>query len=245
MVTWYYPDGCNEVVNYAPFDTTDLKNGKGKKHGETIGYRADGTIAFRKNYTHGKLDSTSTAFYRSGEPYTLTTYDNGKLQRVENYYRNGQLKRVENYEGDWQHSLGGQCFDSLGVETDFTPYRVDPKFVGGEEALQLYILSKIYCPPTVTERCSTVVSFQIDKKGCPVDVKVAKSSGYGYLDKQATRVIWNMPVWIPGTLDGKVKLLGLKQTIHWIPNQEGDSKSSPSHGSKTKNSPSKKQAYKE
>lgn len=225
MVSWYYPDGRREYIPYEPFDTTELKNGKGKQHGEMVAYRADSMVAFRRNYVHGKLDGVSTLYYQTGEPYTLMTYRKGKLEKVENYYRNGQLKRVENYDGDWQHSLGGICYDSLGVEINFTPYRVDPKFVGGEEALRLYILSKIYCPPTVTERCSTIVSFKIDKKGYPVDVKVHKSSGYEYLDKQATRVIWNMPVWIPGTLDGKVKSLGLKQTIRWNPYSEESAKS--------------------
>lgn len=224
-VTWIYPDGRFEVIHYAPFDTAELRNGKDKKHGETIAYHADSTIAFRKNYTNGKLDGVSSWFYKTGEPYTLLTYNNGKLQKVENYYRNGQLKRVEHYDGDWQKSIGGQCFDSLGMEIDFTPYRVDPQFVGGMEALRLYILSKIYCPPTVTERCSTIVSFKIDKKGYPMDVKVHKSSGYEYLDKQATRVVWNMPEWIPGTLDGKVKSIGMKLPINGVPISEESNKS--------------------
>lgn len=216
MVTWYRPDGSFEVIHYSVFDTTDWKSSKNKKEGESIAYRPDSTIARRKTYHNGKLDGKTTWYYHSGEINTLVDFKKGKPKKVENYYRNGQLKRIEFYEGHWE-SLGGQCYDSLGVEVDFTPFRIDPQFVGGEEALRLYILSKIYCPPTVTEQCVTIVSFSIDKEGYPTEVKVSKSSGYEYLDKQAVRVVWNMPPWIPGTLDGRVQSLQMRLPIKWNP----------------------------
>lgn len=217
-VTWYRPDGSFEVIHYSVFDTIDRKSSKNKREGEAIAYRPDSTIARRKTYHNDKLDGRTTWYYHSGEINTLVDFKKGKPKKVENYYRNGQLKRIEFYEGHWE-SLGGQCFDSLGVEVDFTPFRIDPQFVGGEEALGLYILSNLRQPPyAISGRCVTIVSFVIDKDdGHPKNVRVHTSSGYEFLDKQAVRVVKEMPAWIPGKQDGKPYSLKMMLPIKWLP----------------------------
>ena len=79
-----------------------------------------------------------------------------------------------------------------------------PEFPGGEGKLLQFIAENVRLPKCVTDagvkgRC--IVEFVVEKDGSITDVVVVKSVDPS-LDKEATRVIKNMPHWIPGRQNG-------------------------------------------
>lgn len=82
---------------------------------------------------------------------------------------------------------------------------VMPEFPGGPQALMDYLNANVIFPKIAEEngiQGKVVVSFVIDIDGSVTDVQVVQSV-HPALDKEAMRVIKNMPKWIPGKHDGK------------------------------------------
>ncbi len=80
-----------------------------------------------------------------------------------------------------------------------------PQFPGGEDALHKYINESIKYPEIALNNGiigRVYVMFVIDESGAVTDVKLARGVDPA-LDKEAIRVISNMPKWKPGTNDGK------------------------------------------
>ena len=80
-----------------------------------------------------------------------------------------------------------------------------PSYPGGQQALMEYLTNNVHYPSNASARgvegrviCSCVISAQ----GVVTDVKVLASVD-PELDKEAMRVILNMPNWIPGRQNGK------------------------------------------
>lgn len=88
-----------------------------------------------------------------------------------------------------------------------------PKFPGGNEALFAYIEDETSYPESAQEKGiegKVVVTFVIDKNGQVSNPKVVKPVSDA-LDKEALRVVRNMPSWQPGrqrcqTVKAKYKL---------------------------------------
>jgi len=81
-----------------------------------------------------------------------------------------------------------------------------PEFPGGNEALKNYVLNEIVYPPEAKKegiQGKVFISFTVNKKGAVTDAKIVKGV-HGLLDKEALRVIENMPKWTPGKHQGKV-----------------------------------------
>ena len=82
---------------------------------------------------------------------------------------------------------------------------VMPEFPGGPQALMDYLKANVIFPKIAEEagiQGKVVVSYVIDVDGSVTDVKVVQSV-HPALDKEAMRVVKNMPKWIPGKQDGK------------------------------------------
>lgn len=81
---------------------------------------------------------------------------------------------------------------------------VMPQFPGGNQALFKYIADNFHYP-TGQEHVQgrIVVKFVVERDGSLSNVKVVRSVD-PLLDKEALRMIYSMPKWIPGTLHGKV-----------------------------------------
>lgn len=80
-----------------------------------------------------------------------------------------------------------------------------PEFPGGTAALLEYLRKNIKYPPICREnniQGRVIVSFVVNKDGAIVDPEVVKSVNPS-LDKEAVRVISNMPPWKPGKQRGK------------------------------------------
>ena len=86
---------------------------------------------------------------------------------------------------------------------------VMPEFPGGQKALMEFLAKKIQYPNTGLEgngvQGRTIVQFIVDKEGNIVRPKVVRGVD-PYLDKEALRVINQMPKWKPGELEDGTKV---------------------------------------
>lgn len=79
-----------------------------------------------------------------------------------------------------------------------------PQFPGGPSALFEYLSKNIKYPVVAEEngvQGRVIVTFVVERDGSITDVKVVKSVDSS-LDKEAQRVVRNMPHWIPGKQNG-------------------------------------------
>ncbi|MBQ5888342.1 MAG: energy transducer TonB [Bacteroidaceae bacterium] len=91
-------------------------------------------------------------------------------------------------------------------EEIFDVVEENPEFPGGTAALMKYFKDNIKYPRVSRDNNSqgkAFVRFTVNSDGSIQDVKVIKSSGDIYLDKEAIRVIEAMPKWKPGRQLGK------------------------------------------
>lgn len=89
---------------------------------------------------------------------------------------------------------------------DSTIYRVTeimPAFPGGQLALFKYIEENFKCPDTISELTGRIIcEFIVEPDGSLSDIEVIRSSGKPLLDKEAIRIIKQMPNWTSGKQKG-------------------------------------------
>ena len=81
----------------------------------------------------------------------------------------------------------------------------NPTFPGGDKALMAYLTKNLKYPASAQEnniQGRVMVSFVVNKDGSVVDPKVIRSVDPS-LDKEAIRVVSQMPKWVPGKQRGK------------------------------------------
>jgi len=96
-------------------------------------------------------------------------------------------------------------YDISKYEKVYSAVEKMPQFPGGENALFQLISNSIHYPPIEGDfgvQGKVIVRFIITKTGSIRDVEIVRSLE-NYFDKEAVRVIKNLPVWIPGEHDGK------------------------------------------
>lgn len=87
----------------------------------------------------------------------------------------------------------------------FTALEVMPEFPGGETAMTKYFTENLRYPSIARENGiegMVVIQFVVDTSGNIQDATVSQSV-HKLLDEEALRLVWNMPDWKPGTLNGK------------------------------------------
>lgn len=93
-----------------------------------------------------------------------------------------------------------------------------PVFPGGEEALRKYIAQSVKYPAIAQEngiQGRVFVSFVVNTKGEVTDVKIARGVDPN-LDKEAIRVVNNMPKWAPGKQRGKPVKVSYTVPINFV-----------------------------
>ncbi len=98
-------------------------------------------------------------------------------------------------------SLSNSWVDEDG-ETIYKKTEVPPEFVGGKDALFKYIQENIEYPENV-QKGNVYVAFVVTKDGAIRDVRIVKGVNEG-CDKEALRIIKNMPKWDAGMEKGKI-----------------------------------------
>lgn len=80
-----------------------------------------------------------------------------------------------------------------------------PSFVGGESAFQKYVVDNLVYPAESLKNKTqgrVTLRFTVTETGDIADVKVIRGVD-SFMDKEAKRIVENMPKWNPGKQDGK------------------------------------------
>jgi protein TonB len=82
---------------------------------------------------------------------------------------------------------------------------VRPQFVGGDKAFTAYLSKSIHYPPQAIQRHisgKVYVNFVLNAEGKVQDAHVVRGPGNG-LNDEALRLVWLMPAWEPGRVNGQ------------------------------------------
>jgi protein TonB len=95
---------------------------------------------------------------------------------------------------------GGGVEATAPPATVMVAAEIMPQFIGGNEALMEYMKKNLHYPSLALRNGvegRVFISFTVQADGSIADVQVLKGLGYG-TDEEASRVVKNMPAWIPG-----------------------------------------------
>lgn len=101
-----------------------------------------------------------------------------------------------------------------------------PSFPGGNEALMRYLLQNLQYPEAARKtnvEAIALVSFTVDKNGDIRNAKSLKNIGYG-IDKEALRVVNEMPKWSPAVQNGKPVEMEYTLEVNFKLDRENQSK---------------------
>ncbi|NJK85789.1 MAG: energy transducer TonB [Bacteroidales bacterium] len=119
------------------------------------------------------------------------------------YYPNGNPIRKDHYKNDLFKKW--KMFYLRWYDTSYFEYFTMPAFKGGLEGLKKYIAEKLVFPDTAKinhEEGMVKVKFTIDKLGNVIDINLVEKDKE-YFNKEAIRVVKELPRWMPGKRDGK------------------------------------------
>lgn len=108
----------------------------------------------------------------------------------------------------------GQGYDEGPIDSSLV---VAPEFPGGPEALAYYLGENIRYPKQAKRKKIegvVIVSFIVETNGELSRIAVEQSIGYG-CNEEAMRVIQSMPLWKPGTANGKPERFIIRQPIRF------------------------------
>jgi TonB family protein len=179
-----------------------------RRIGEARAFYPNGRLYFAGNYndkgeleihesrdTLGKIyvDKGNGEFIKYDASFTQITdrgyYENTKRTGEWKHYSNDTLRYALLYKDGTP--ISGTGYDNNGKATPFAKLNVGAEYIGGLDAFQKFISSRIH----YTERAKQAsisgkvyVQFVVDGDGSVVNIKVVRGIGYG-LDEQAMDVI--------------------------------------------------------
>lgn len=163
-------------------------------------YYKDGQILMEAISTNANLKKITgkVKFYKkSGVLASSGEYTNSVISGEWTIYdTNGEIDRKINYDfSKLKNNKLNESTDS--IIADSSKYN--------EDSFQNYIMDEMFYPPLAAlnkKEGKVIIGFAINTSGNVVDVEVKKKS-FPDLDKEAMRVILNMPQWTPGYQRGK------------------------------------------
>lgn len=195
---------------------SEINYDKGKPVGDELFYYPNGNL-----YYKSRLDSSGywvTSEVRDSTGRELVKNGNGKA-----VFYNEDFKKVASvgpivnglHDGEWEASndtmrwvclyvkgkgTSGKSFDLKGNVHEFQQAATEPKFDGGVDAFNGFLVKHIRYPKIAKKndvQGKVFLSFIIERDGRVVDIKVIRGIGSG-CDEEAVRVLKLMPNWTPG-----------------------------------------------
>ena len=160
----------------------------------------------------GKQPISRKEFFENGQLMNdvLFTQDAKTITlHVKSYYENGKLHRDEQYSTiiptfDYQF-VSGKCYNREGEEIKEEPFMKAASFPGGKEAMRSYIKNNLVYPRDAASSHTegkVVVAFIVDKSGNITKPAIIRSVAPS-LNREAIRIVKNMPKWTPEIQYGK------------------------------------------
>lgn len=197
------PIGSQYYINY--YDDSDLMETYKLYTDESTGYQSTHITSELLVFSvDGSIKEDITFVYDIDSPGIEKGYVRGI------HYHRGCLQCIETYD-NFTKKHDFTYYDTLCEVTSspsvtFAPYFTMPQYDGGIDALVAYLRQELKYPHECEKKgiqgC-VVCQFIVDTKGKPQDVVVVRSSGNNLLDKEAVRVVREMPNWKPGKKRGK------------------------------------------
>ena len=216
-----YLSGSNQLKlegYYSAIDSAKIREGM------FTYYYESGRISHKGNYHNNMTEGLFVYYFdttNSPEWYHCN-YKDGMIDgELKSYYLSGKLKRKEFHQaienkayansfnsGIKQKSakrdtiISGSCYDESGKEIKFTRFESMPTT---KYNINEYIGKSVKYPKSAIERNiegRVLVKFVVNTDGTISDIKIRKHVS-PELDKEAARVIEEMPLWEPGIQDDK------------------------------------------
>lgn len=162
----------------------------------------------RKESTETTSDTDTTALVAPANS-SNTWIDSSEAQNLSNTWVDeedkGELTNTwaeDAFSSELSTSSSSNSWVDEDGETIYKKTEVPPEFVGGKDALFKYINDNIKYPEDV-QRGNVYIAFVITKEGTVRDARIVKGINEN-CDKEALRLINNMPAWDPGMEKGKI-----------------------------------------
>lgn len=197
LVKDYYINDTLQMEGYYSDLTKEIKDGLFKF------YRIDGTLSSQGYFKNGLREGVWRDF-KNGKLWVEINYLHDKYEgRLTSFHSNGKIKRKEYYENG--NFKSGNCFTKYGKDTLYYPFKIDPKFKGGEEEMYKFLSGNIIYPEEARKNKiegKVIVRFYINVNG-EIKDPVVISNTPEILNRSALRCLSFMPNWTSGLKDGE------------------------------------------
>lgn len=164
------------------------------------------------NFTGNRLTYNPETFYEEEEDDDpgCATLEELRQEEAEYQEQVAEVQRIAESSAEAELLARTKNSDDTHIEPVvdtnkvYTSCDVAPQFPGGEQALMRWISEHLRYPAIAKEnniQGRVVVGMTITKTGKPTDFKIVRSKDPD-LDKEAIRVLKNLPDFIPGTIKG-------------------------------------------
>jgi TonB family protein len=176
-------------------------------------YTRKGNVLITEEYENNLQTGKETFYYPNTKViWSECNYVKGKaMGELLSYYRSGKLKRKELHKPD-DTTVTGACYDESGKEIAFTPFVV---FARPTFDMPSFLGHNLHYPEYARENNiegKVVISFMVNTDGSKSELKIIKRIGGG-CEEEALRVMSQMPVWVPGVVDGAIAKMHYTQPI--------------------------------
>jgi len=145
-------------------------------------------------------------WYRSGKKQMDATYEDNKEIQVCQYNEQGEIIN------EWER-IPIVKIENGKIVTEFRILQRSPKFPGGKEALNEFILKQIKYPHGgFNTKGEVVVQFKVNVEGKVVNPTIISSLS-PELDQEAINLVKKMPKWEPGKQNGQLIAVTLSLPI--------------------------------
>lgn len=195
------------VGNWRFFSVTGkLQREENFKHGVLDGnvffYDTSGNIAQQETFVEGIRQGPGIFYYPYTKKLWITcTYTNDTLNGdLVVFYPSGKIKRQQ--KSNHANLIYDKCFTEDGKEIECYPLFEEPHF---PTDVMTYIGNNLKYPETAKAEHvegKVVVGFFVNENGLLSDIEIVESAD-DRLDKEAFRLVSQMPPWVPGQIDGR------------------------------------------
>ncbi len=178
-------------------------------------YNEDGIVTRTSNFQSSKKDGMETICYGNGKKRLELHYRSDELDGdCIGYYESGKISGRSTYAQGKQ--INGEFFNEDGsINKNISEFESEAEFPGGLPGLAKYLSGSLSYPSIAMRRNiqgSVIVQFIIDTDGSVKNVEIASSVDPS-LDREAVRVIRQMPRWKPAYEGGRLVKFFVKQPV--------------------------------
>jgi protein TonB len=147
-------------------------------------------------------------WYRSGKKQMDAAYENNEEIQICQYNEQGEITN------EWERISIVKIENGKPV-TEFRILQRSPKFPGGKDAMNEFIIKHIKYPDNSTIKGKTIVQFTVNIDGKAVNPIIINSLSPEH-DQEVFNLIRKMPKWQPGMQNGKSIAITLSLPIEFL-----------------------------